>query len=304
MNGSTFVLVPLLSLAVVLGACGEDRARGANTSGDNSKRVEIVRINAELHAVDGKGKRVDIGVSLEELLRQRMAKADSIRLAVNAGGTPASKGSGPRLRISARLLPDGFSGQLHALISARVTKTGSIPLTADIDAVRDGPADGGTLPIADYVSHLGKALDDVVVALDQQAKLLHAGNESLIKALQHDEADVRVAAARALGERRATDGVEPLCKLLRNEQGQVGQAVIGAMVVIRDERSVPCLIQWAGSEDRRVVLIVEPLAAIGGQESREFLDMIASGHDDALVRRAAEEGLRRLGGAKNANADR
>jgi len=141
---------------------------------------------------------------------------------------------------------------------------------------------------------LGKAVKEAITALDEQAGLLKSGNDSLIKALEHTEPDVRMAAARTLAERRAKEAVPPLCDLLRREQNQVGQAVVGALAVIADEQGVPCLIQWAGADDRRLILIIDTLASIGGQEARSFLEMIASGHDQPGVRTVAEEGLRRM----------
>jgi hypothetical protein len=253
----------------------------------------IGNISGDLRAVDAAGKRLDLGVSDLEIVQRLLAKTETLALP-SEWREPGDKSPGASLRINADLLPDGFNGTLHAIVSGRVTKTGAIPITADVDAVRDAAPAGGTLQVPDYVAHLEKALDEVVGALDEQARLLGAGNATLVAALAHEERDVRVAAARTLGERRARDAVEPLCAALDREQGQVGQAFIGALAVIGDERAVPCLIQWAGSEDRRVVLIVEPLAAIGGREAREYLDMIASGHDDPRLRRAAEEGVRRL----------
>lgn len=286
-----WLVVGAVLSAALQGACSDCQSQTDSTE-PSADRFVIGQISTELLAVDRQGKQLDLQVSLEDLIRERLSKSSSFVVVEREGSRPQRDDA--RLRLSARVLPDGFSGELHAFVSARVTHTGSIPLTADIDAQRPEIPDAGTAPLEDYRAHLEKALGEAVTALDQQARLLKSGNAGLIAALDHDEADVRIAAARALGERQATEAVEPLCELLEREQGQVGQAVVGVLAMIDDQRAAPCLIQWAGSEDRRVVLIIEPLATLGGEDAEAFLDMIAAGHDDARIRRAAEGALGRF----------
>jgi hypothetical protein len=73
--------------------------------------------------------------------------------------------------------------------------------------------------------------------------------------------------------------------------------------MIDDERAVPCMIEWAGSDDRRLVYVMEPLASIGGTEARAFLEMIASGHDEPGIRQVAENSLRRMSPSKAATEE-
>lgn len=258
--------------------------------------LQIGILSADLIAFGSDGERLETGVDIDQLVRDEIRQSKSLSVAEE--NTKNKRGLA-RLKLTARLEPDRFTGQLHALVFARITRTGSIPLQADINAVKTGVADGG-LPSESsfYREHLGKAVKEAVSALDEQAQLLGAGDELLIKALEHTEPDVRIAAARTLAERRSKKAVTPLCDLLRREQNQVGQAVVGALAIIGDERGVPCLIQWAGADDRRLVLVVDPLSTIGGQEARSFLEMIASGHDEPGVRAVAEEGLRRIKGSQ------
>lgn len=258
--------------------------------------LKIGTIAADLVAFDRQGERLDTGVDIDQLLIEELRVAKSLSL---VDDTTPNKRKLARLKLKARLEPDGFTGQLHALVFARITRTGSIPLQADIDAVKTGVADAGpSNETSVYREHIAKAVKEAVTALDEQAFLLGSGDESLVKALGHAEPDIRVAAARTLAERRSKAAVVPMCDLLRQEQNQVGQAIVGALAVIGDERAVPCLIQWAGADDQRLVLVIDPLASIGGQEARSFLEMIASGHDEPGVRAVAEEGLRRVKGTK------
>jgi hypothetical protein len=242
---------------------------------------------------------VKLDVSLDALVRDEVRRAKSISL--NEPGGKSVKNA--RLKVSASLAIDEFSGQLHAIVLSKITRTGSIPIEADIDAVTAVQTDGGPVDETVYTAHLKKAVHDAVSALDEQARLLGSGNETLVDALGSEEAAVRVAAARTLGERRAREAVEPLCDVLRRDQPQVAQAVLGSLVMIDDQRAVPCMIEWAGSDDRRLVYVMEPLASIGGTEARAFLEMIASGHDEPGIRQVAENSLRRMSPSKAATEE-
>lgn len=283
-------LITAMVLSPSIG-CG-DRSQTSQPE-DEAQRVNISRISTELTALNSRGKRLKLEVSLEELVKASIESSNSLALVESSGtGAPPSKTA--RLRVNARLIPDGFTKKLHAFIETRVTNTGAIPLTSHIDATLEEVPEGAVLDDATYVKHLKRAVADSIKAIDEQAAVLYSANTTLINALETKERDVRMAAIRTLGERKATDAVEPLCGVLRREKNEVGQATIGALVMIDDEKAVPCIIQWAGSDDRRLVLILDPLASIGGQESQAFLEMIASGHDSHAVKTAAETSLRRI----------
>lgn len=261
--------------------------------GDQAQRLEIGRIATDLTALNSRGKRIKLEVSLEELVKTSIASSKSLAL-VDSSGSNEPPLEVARFRINARLMPDGFTKKLHAFVETRVTHTGTIPLSSHIDATLEEIPEGGAHDDAAYIKHLKRAVADSIKAIDEQAAVLFSGNTALVAALETKERDVRMAAIRILGERKATDAVEPLCGVLRREKNEVGQATIGALVMIGDEKAVPCIIQWAGSDDRRVILILDPLAAIGGQESQAYLEMIASGHDSQAVKKAAEISLRRV----------
>ncbi len=281
-----------LIIGVVQAGCEDRPTAPPAPGGEKALQLEIGHITTELQAVDSDAIPLKLKISLEGLIKERISESEALAFKTSDPGQARRKTA--RLRVTARVLPDGFSGKLHALVSLRVTRTGSIPLSADIDAVRAGPPDGGVLDESDYVEHLTKAVADAVTALDEQAKLLGSGNKALIKALDHEEADVRIAAVRTLGERRARDAIEPICGVLRREKTQVAKASIGALVIIGDEAATPCLIQWAGSDDRRLLLIIDPLSTIGGHEAQAFLEMITSGHEDHRIRNVAEDALKRV----------
>lgn len=288
----TLVLGLMVAASLASGCSSRREERPAR----HGERLKIAKISTELFAIDRDAKTIQLDFSLEALVRERVAASKGLEI------VDPSQDRGARLRVAARLVPDGYTGELHALVMAKLTNTDSIPLTANIDATRAKLPDGQAFSTADYIDHMKKAVAETLEALDEQAVVLTSGNAGLIKALDDPETDVRMAAIRALGERRARDAVEPLCGLLAREKNEAGQAAVGSLVMIGDEKAVPCIIDWAGSNDRRLAIIIDPLAAIGGQEAREYLEMVASGHEVQGIKLSAEEGLRRLEANEKARA--
>lgn len=281
------IALALIALAWALVSCPRDQREEPR---EEDSRVAIARITTELHAFDVEGQPMKLDTNLEGIVRTALGKARSIR----PPGAEGEATGGARLKLRAMVSPDGVSGELHAVVSARLDHTGSIPLNADIDAVRPGAPDGGQLDSKVYAEHLEKAVGEAVAAIDEQVALLRGGNNTLVKALGHREPSVKIAAARTLGERRAKEAVDPLCKILREDTSAVGEAAVGALAAIGDAKAVPCLIGWAGSDDRRLVIVLDPIATLGGQEARAFLEMIASGHENPGIRRVAERSLGRV----------
>lgn len=281
-----FALGLCFALATMV-AAGCSSRRETRPAGEGT-RLKITKISTELFALDRDASSIKLDVSLEALVRERVAASKGLEI------IDPAVGRGARLRVAARLVPDGYTGELHALVMAKLTNTDLIPLTANVDAVRAKLPDGKAFTPADYVDHLKKAVTETLQALDDQAVVLGSGNTGLIKALENPEPDIRVAAVRALGERRARDAIDPLCALLDREENEVGEAAVGSLVMIGDEKAVPCIIRWAGSNDRRLAIIIDPLAMLGGQEARVYLEMVASGHEVQGIKLSAEEGLRRL----------
>jgi hypothetical protein len=288
--GAAALCIALGAVATATG-CPVDREGEGRTAPDD--RLEVGRVATEFHAFGADAEPIELSTSLDGLVRTEVSKSRSLRL---REGSEEARRRGAKLRVRAMVAPDGTTGELHAIVSARLDRTGSIPLSADIDAVRPGASKGGQLDESIYVRHLEKAVREAVQGLDEQVRLLRGGNSTLVDALESPEPSVRVAAARELGERRAREAVEPLCSLLRREEGHVGEAAVGALAAIGDRRAVPCLIDWAGDDEQRLVLVIDPLAAVGGDEARAFLEMVASGHESPGIRRVAEHALERAGG--------
>ncbi len=115
-----------------------------------------------------------------------------------------------------------------------------------------------------------------------------------IKALKHEEREVRVGAARTLAKMGRHEAIEPLCDLLDHSDVETAAAAFDALVEIGDEGVVPCLLGWADTRETRLVLVIEALGEIGGTNAVSALDLMARDHASPAIRRQARAALERI----------
>lgn len=110
-------------------------------------------------------------------------------------------------------------------------------------------------------------------------------NAKLIDRLQHSERfEVRVAAARTLGERKAAEAVQPLIRSLDKDIAPVRLSVVGALRRIKDPRAVEPLIQLLN--DSNYLVQAEAARVLGEMKDARAIEPLIS----ALRRRNPEAG--------------
>ncbi len=287
-----------LTLILSLSGCESCAREAPEEQGGDDDRLAIGRIDTSIIAYDHEGERFQLDVPIDDLLRQELRGAKALRSIEREEPTARRTDPHSRLKVSANLSIDGFTHKLHARVKARLTGTGSIPLEVDLDAVRHGPegAQGEAITPADYRAHLEETLRAAMTELDEQALMLRSGNASLIEALAARDPNVKLAAIRALGDRHATEAVEPLCAALEGESDKLAPTIIDSLAQIGDEKGAHCLIEWAGTDEGKLALSLEPIATIGGDEARAYLESIAEAHGNPGLKRVAEEALRKMSG--------
>lgn len=129
------------------------------------------------------------------------------------------------------------------------------------------------------------------------ARLLASGDDpDIVGALGSSDPRVRRIAMRLAGERKIEAAVEPLCKILEEEDDESTLlAAVGALIALGDARATPRLIELARNRPPRFVLqVVFAVGAIGGATARGYLVTLASGHPVEAVRRGAQDALAEL----------
>lgn len=143
------------------------------------------------------------------------------------------------------------------------------------------------------------ALQDALGRVTREAAALITLETSSAPQLREKLGDadgaVRDGALRLLVRRHDEAAVAPLLERLKTDDLDVLRGVIGLLVELKAPASVNPLINAANQRGplfaREVVFAV---GAIGGDDAEAYLDLVASGHDDPLLRASAEQALKEL----------
>jgi hypothetical protein len=142
---------------------------------------------------------------------------------------------------------------------------------------------------------LDGALGQVVREARALIELQDAREEVLVARLGQSDEATRDAAVRLLVERRSPRVLPTLLQRLKSDELASLRATMGLLVELRMPEAVDPLIEATRQRGPIVAReVVFAVAAIGGDDAEAYLDLIASGHDDALVRASAEQALREL----------
>jgi hypothetical protein len=153
-------------------------------------------------------------------------------------------------------------------------------------------ADAGKEPVV--TRPMGDVIVELVSDMAGQVELLHADVEAVRRALKHKDEQVVTLAVQLLGEKQDRESVGELCAMLDAKMpGDPSRDdIIGALEKIGDVGATPCLIRaFSGAETYQEIHIIRALSATGGEEARQFLEAVASGHEFDPVRRIAQEAL-------------
>jgi HEAT repeat protein len=235
------------------------------------------------------------GLSPSELtayVKQKLQRTQGIVLAEQPEGETY------QLKIELGLGQEGSavaSSQKMLLISAQATNPKNVEGTVlQARSLLALPSEGTG---AQLKPKFLKVVDATLEEIAFQAQLLVGPEEELVRVLNKPPQDVeRLAAAIEMAAgRRSMASVSPLISLLKHREMQISDRAIGALVAIGDRRAVKPLTHLTKlSDTAHMAKILDAIGTLGGQEAKDFLEFIASGHDDEDIRNMAEEALRRL----------
>ncbi len=142
---------------------------------------------------------------------------------------------------------------------------------------------------------LEHALADASAALALRDGIRRGDQATVLAALSSEDTDVRVEAFRAMAERHMVSALPRLVELLHSQNHEIRDAAIGGMVELGDRRAVKPLVDMVEFSDLDMMRrIIDAVGMLGGDEARDYLEFVASGHETPAVRELAVEALDRL----------
>jgi HEAT repeat protein len=98
-----------------------------------------------------------------------------------------------------------------------------------------------------------------------------------------------------LAQRKNPAALEPLIEKLKSDDLDQVRRAIGGLLDLRDPRAVPALIDASRARDDMFQReIVFALGSLGGDEAEAYLQVVADGHDQPLMRASAQQALDEL----------
>lgn len=239
-----------------------------------------------------------ISLTEDQLRTQLVNKLEASKFVVLPPGQKASGDAKPwRLDFAAGLTEPGLEeGSSFVSVALDVRHTGDaepIALTHRLKVRADGH------DVEVMQTAIRSALDDGMGLVVREAAALISLESATPDALDAKRKDsdpaTREAALRLLVRARDKRALPDLLKRLSSEELDELRSTIGLLVELKAPEAVNPLIEAANQRDlmfqREVVFAV---GSIGGSDAEAYLDLVASGHDDALLRASAEQALSEL----------
>jgi len=239
-----------------------------------------------------------ISLSQAELRAMLVSRLEGAKFRIASESQKPPEGLKPwRLDFAAGLSePDLETGQSQVAVALDVRHPGeadAIALTERKQVKADGK------DVETMQSGIRAALEDCMGKAVREAAALIALDEASADTLwdkrRDGDAAVRDAALRLLVRAKDPRVADELIARLKTDDFEELHAVMALLVELKAPSTVNPLIEAARQRGpvftREVVFAV---ATIGGPDAEAYLDFVASGHDDELVRQSAAQALKEL----------
>ena len=196
-----------------------------------------------------------------------------------AGADGPEIGAKVRLRITVRpsVAPARFVEDVEAI--------GQVPLPK-------GDVEGARTAFGRLVE---RTVEDLLQAYVARQKLWDGSAREIGSALKSVDNDLRVEAMRIVAARGLREEIPTVLLLLSDEDENVRDAALGALVALRERSAVKALAESRQMRDAREMRkILDAIAILGGREAQEYLSFVAETHDDEEIRRMAKDAIERL----------
>jgi HEAT repeat protein len=167
----------------------------------------------------------------------------------------------------------------------------------DVEAVGQVPLPKGNVEDARVAFQrlAERTVEDLLLAYVARQKLWEGSAREIDLTLKSSDNDLRVEAVRIVAARSLREEIPTVLSLLSDEDENVRDAALGALVVLRERGAVKVLAESRQMRDAREMRkILDAIATLGGREAQEYLGFVAETHDDEEIRRMAKEAMERL----------
>jgi hypothetical protein len=139
------------------------------------------------------------------------------------------------------------------------------------------------------------ALGDAARSLIEKQAVRRGDEAAVLRALDGADPAVRQVAFATVAERQLRAAAPRLLEMLKSDDELVRDGAIGALVALREPRAVKALTELAEFRDLDMMRrIIDAVGAIGGEDARAYLELVAAGHEVSAVRDLATAALSRL----------
>jgi hypothetical protein len=283
-----------LAVCCLLSAC---RGCGEKKSGDALARPSLGGITVRPIAPAS-----FLGEEIQIDKAQLSAKAKQVLEDAEIFAAPETKQPVAQVSLETEVFSAvGTDGpEIGAKVRFRITvrpTVASARFAEDVEAVGQAPLLQGDIEDARVAFQrlAERTVEDLARAYVARQKLWAGSEREIDLALKSADSDLCVEAARIVAARSLRDEIPTLLHLLSEEDENVRDAALGALVVLRERSAVKVL---AGSRQmrdaREMRKILDAIATLGGLEAQEYLSFVAETHDDEEIREMAKGAMDRL----------
>ena len=280
-------------------------ATGLAPDAQQSTGERIVLGNVAVHTVDPEVPREIYPRHLAQRLGRQLT--ESGLFAARATDVPAglrARTASLELRIRYDVLDQGGRGgpTVVAAVESRIIWDSAARDIAPADnVIAERPLhESGELDML-VVAHIAATVEQAGRGLLAKERLRTAGDEALTAVLGDPEATVDMVTwvLELAGQRRSAGLYEAVAGRLAAEDPVVRDRAVDALVMLGDRRAVDRLAREARFDDHAFLrTVIEAVADLGGDDAREYLAFLASGHPEQDIRARAAAGLERLSGGR------
>lgn len=216
-----------------------------------------------------------------------------LEAALAASGVYQPGGKKVRVRAEVLVALDGPPEPLTAATIVRAELEDDLPLDDRVlvEEPRPAPEDAP----AKAAAAVERAIDLAAAGVIAKERLRQGDPRALDAAFAAGDREHQLYALAVVAERRARGFRDRAALLLASTDEELRDAAIGAIARVGDASSLPALTRLAKFSDADVLRRVLPaIAAIGGDEARDYLEFVRSGHAEPAIRELAAEALAKM----------